>query len=131
MTRVLIVDDDAVLRTMYRVMLERVGYEVVEAANGREAVHREQAMPLDVILLDILMPDQDGLETIRILRRIDPQVKIIAMSGGGQTRQMNVLRMAAMLGAQHTLRKPFPLHALREAIRDLMGGADEGIPPAP
>lgn len=120
MARILIIDDDAQLRATLREVLEREGYGVVEAYNGREGLKRYQTAPTEVIIIDILMPEQEGLETIMLLRRVDPQVKIIAMSGGGQRGRMDFLHLAAMLGAQRTLHKPFRLQELIEAVRDLM-----------
>jgi len=120
MARILIIDDDAQLRATLREVLEREGYEVVEAPNGREGLERYQEAPTEVMITDILMPEQEGLETIMILRRVDPQAKIIAISGGGQTGRMDFLHLAAMLGAQRTLRKPFRPQELLEAVRDLM-----------
>jgi CheY-like chemotaxis protein len=122
MTRVLLIDDDAEVRTVLRTMLEHAGYEVIEAVNGREGLARYQATPIDVILLDLLMPEQEGLETISALQRLDPTVKIIAMSGGGQTGRMDFLELAAELGAQRTLRKPFSQQALLDAVRELLQG---------
>ncbi len=76
------------------------------------------------------MPEQEGLETITALRRINPQVKIIAITGGGQTGQLDFLRAAAVLGAQRTLHKPFTRQTLLAAVRDLTRGEDEPTPPA-
>src|SRR5262245_28480932 len=102
MARILIIDDDAQTRIVLQEMLAWEGYEVSEAGDGHEGLHRYQATPKDVIILDILMPEQEGLETIRTLRRVAPAVKIIAISGGEQTGGMDFLRVAAALGAQRT-----------------------------
>lgn len=126
MARILIIDDDVQLRATLREALEREGYGVVEAHNGREGLKRYQAAQTEVIIIDILMPEQEGLETIMLLQRVDPQVKIIAISGGGQTGRMDFLHLAAMLGAQRTLHKPFRLQELTEAVRDLMQGKSDG-----
>lgn len=120
MARILIIDDDVEIRMLLREMLEREGHEVVEASDGLEGLRRFQAAPIDVILLDMLMPEPDGLETILALRRVDPAVKIIAISGGGQTGTRDFLYVAAALGAQRTLRKPFHRQELLEAVRDLL-----------
>lgn len=126
MARILIIDDDAQLRATLREVLELEGYEVVEAHNGREGLERYQEAPPEVMIMDILMPEQDGLETIMTLRRVDPQVKIIAISGGGQTGRTDFLHLATMLGVQRTLRKPFRPQELIEAVRDLLQGQNEG-----
>lgn len=131
MARILIIDDDVEIRLLLRKMLEREGHEVVEAGDGREGLRRFQAAPIDVILLDMLMPEPDGLETILALRRVDPAVKVIAISGGGQTGTRDFLYVAAALGAQRTLRKPFHRQELLEAVRDLIRGEDEGTRTTP
>jgi DNA-binding NtrC family response regulator len=124
MTQLLIIDDDTQIRTVLRAMLEPAGYDIVEAANGQEALQCLQAMRVDVIMLDMLMPEEDGLETLSTLRRLDPQVKIIAISGGGQTGAVDVLTAAVHLGAHRTLQKPFTRQELIEAVRALLQGAD-------
>jgi len=121
MARILIIDDDTPLRTTLREYLEAQGYEVIEARDGREGLQRYGAARPDVILLDVFMPEQEGLETIRALRRAAPDVKIIAISGGGRTGPMDILHVAALLGAQRTLQKPFPQHALLKAVHELAG----------
>ena len=109
---------------MLRQMLERAGYDVVEAASGREGLQHYQASVIDLIITDILMPDQDGLETIQELRRLAPEAKIIAISGGGQRGLFDLLPIAAKLGAQWTLRKPLQRLELLEAIRQLVPHQD-------
>ena len=120
MTRILLIDDDALGRDMLRQMLERAGYDVVEAASGREGLQQYQATAIDLIITDILMPDQDGLEIILELRRLVPEAKIIAITGGGQSGLLDLLPVAAKLGAQRTLRKPLQRLELLEAIRHLV-----------
>ncbi len=120
MTRILLIDDDAQARDMLRQMLERAGYDVVEAHNGRVGLQHYQASAIDLIITDILMPEQDGLETIQELRRLAPEAKIIAISGGGQTGLLDLLPVAEKLGAQCTLRKPLRRQELLEAVRQLL-----------
>ena len=124
MARILLIDDDMLARDMLRQMLERAGYDVVEAVGGREGLQHYQATAIDLIITDILMPDQDGLETIQELRRLDPEAKIIAISGGGQSRLLDLLLIAAKLGAQCTLQKPLVRQELLEAIRQLLPHQD-------
>jgi len=124
MIRILLIDDDALARDMLRQMLERAGYDVVEAANGREGLQQYQATAIDLIITDILMPDQDGLETILELRRLAPEAKIIAISGGGQSGLLDLLPVAAKLGAQRTLWKPLRRLELLAAIRQLVPHQD-------
>ena len=109
------------MRAMVRAMLEQAGYEVMEAHEGRTGMHQHQETPADVILLDLFMAGQEGLETIRALRRVDPQVKIIAISGGGGVGNPQAyLHLAMMLGAQRTLQKPFSRLELLDAVQDMM-----------
>src|SRR5712691_11050547 len=124
MTRILLIDDDALVRDILRQMLERAGYDVVEAASGRDGLQQYQSTAIDLIITDILMPDQDGLETIQELRRLAPEAKIIAISGGGQSGLLDLLPIAEKLGAQCTLRKPLRRQELLEAIRQLVPGPD-------
>jgi len=124
MIRILLIDDDALARDMLRQMLERAGYDVVEAASGREGLQHYQATAIDLIITDILMPDQDGLETILELRRLAPEAKIIAISGGGQSGLLDLLPVAAKLGAQWTFWKPLRRLELLAAIRQLVPHQD-------
>src|SRR5919108_2919694 len=97
--RILIIDDDDQIRRMLCQALEQAGYEAVEARDGQEGLEHYRAAPTDLIITDILMPGKEGLETIMELRREVPGVKIIAISGGGQTGNMTFLEIARYLGA--------------------------------
>jgi CheY-like chemotaxis protein len=79
--RILVVDDEDQMRTMIRQMLEKSGYEVTEARNGREAICRYRERPSDVVITDLIMPEKEGIETIMEFRHEHPDVKIIAISG--------------------------------------------------
>jgi DNA-binding response OmpR family regulator len=119
MARILIVDDDPSVRKSLRILLEADDHDVTEAPNGL-AVDTivADALP-DLIILDLLMPAKDGIETIVGLRRAGHRVKIIAMSGTAGSPYMNFLGAAKRLGADLTLEKPFDGDALRLAV-DLM-----------
>jgi DNA-binding response OmpR family regulator len=118
--RILIIDDEDQPRRMLQQVLTRAGYEVIEARNGNEGLQYFRTRPTDLIITDILMPEKEGLETIIDIRREFPAVKIIAMSGGGRTGNLNFLEVAKRLGAQHTLQKPFELQEILGAVRDLL-----------
>ena len=120
MTRILIIDDNAPMRHMLRQALEWAGYEVVEAADGRAGIQLQHTMPADVVITDILMPEQEGLETIQELRHAFPTTKIIAISGGGYIGKYNYLTMAARLGAQRALQKPFGLQEMFNAVQEMV-----------
>jgi len=121
MTRVLVMDDDAVLRGALRVALEAAGYEVLDAADGDAGLRLHRTHGADLVLVDVFMPERDGLEVIRALRTAIPRPKIVAISGGGRIGDLDVLRAAAALGAARTLQKPFEPHVLLAAIRDVLG----------
>ncbi len=120
MARILIIDDNAPTRDILRQALERAGHEVVEASDGRGGIARQQTMPAEVIITDILMPDREGFEAIRELRRDFPTTGIIAMSGGGQIGCETLLTMAERLGAQRVFQKPFGLRDMLEAVHQLI-----------
>ncbi|HZS94734.1 MAG TPA: response regulator [Chloroflexota bacterium] len=118
MPSVLVVDDEDQIRSMIRRTLEEAGYEVHEARDGKEGLHQYRRCPTDLVIMDILMPDQDGLESIIALRREFPSAKIIAITGGSDMIGiLNHLDVAQMLGARRTLHKPFDMQALLEAAR--------------
>jgi CheY-like chemotaxis protein len=125
MARVLIADDDARLREATRAMLEEEGHVVVEAKEGAEALRLQRMEQIDVVLCDMFMPGQDGIETIRALRRDFPILKIIAMSGGGYSGAIDVLKMARLIGATEVLSKPYSRAALLEAIDRVMGAVSQ------
>jgi CheY-like chemotaxis protein len=120
MSRILVIDDDAQFRGMLCQVLGRAGYEVVEASNGKEGLDLFRAEPTDLVISDILMPEQEGLQTIRELRHEFPETKIIAISGGGPGGSMNFLKAARLLGAARTLWKPFDLDELRQAVHEVL-----------
>ncbi|HQU27520.1 MAG: response regulator [Nitrospira sp.] len=120
MATILIIDDDPQVCDLLRQVLEDEGYGVETAQNGQEGINQHRAHPADLIVLDILMPDKEGLETILELRREFPKVKIIAMSGGSERAKLNLLELAARLGAQYTLHKPFQLQSFSAMVREAL-----------
>src|SRR5215475_12447612 len=117
MARILIIDDEAPVRRLLRHMLEKEGYEVIDAPDGEVGIKLFRERPSDLVLTDILMPEKEGIETIIELRKSFPRVKIIAMSGGGRMGKLDVLPIAKSFGALQTLEKPFERHELLDAIR--------------
>ena len=110
----LVIDDEAQIRMLFRTALEAVGYRVLTAENGRHALNVLAHQDVDLILVDIYMPGMDGLELIPRLREIQPASKIIAMSGG--SGEWDAFDIAKDLGVNHTLKKPFSPRELLEAI---------------
>jgi CheY-like chemotaxis protein len=120
MQEVLVVDDDGIYRTIMMRVLTRAGFSVSGVQGGAEALdHLEHGTP-SVVVTDILMPDMDGLELIRAIRRTGRGIGIVAISGGGDPI-FDFLPAASIFGADVTLRKPFELSALVTAVQSLLG----------
>jgi len=122
MPHLLVIDDDDQLRPMLRMSLEQMGHTVAEARNGNEGLAEHARHPADLILTDLIMPDKDGLETIMALKKENPGVKIIAMSGGGRNNASGYLQVAKLMGAGYVLAKPFTLDELNVAVHGLLAG---------
>src|SRR6185503_13492110 len=120
MQRVLIIDDDEQVRALLHEILDRAGFEVIEAANGVEGLRLYRAAPVDLVITDLLMPEKEGVETIVELRSEFPQARIIAMSGGGRNAGSDYLPIAMQLGARATMAKPFSRQEVLNAIRDAL-----------
>jgi DNA-binding response OmpR family regulator len=119
MIRILVVDDDFQMREMLGVILERKGYDVKTASDGKAAMQLQSKKPFDIVITDIIMPEKEGLETISDLRSGYPQLKIIAISGGGRHRPEGFLELARQLGADRVLAKPFGSWEILGAVREL------------
>ncbi len=120
MPRILIIDDDDQILTSLREVLEWDLHEVVDAPNGEVGMKLFREEAADLVITDILMPDKEGTETIRELRRDFPEVKIMAISGGGRGNPDAYLSLAKALGAEVTLTKPFGRAELLAAVRGLL-----------
>lgn len=105
--KVLVVDDDSAVRELVRALLEQNNYEVREAADGEAALAALKADTFDIILLDILMPRKEGLETIIELKQRFPALTVYAMSASGARKGHDFLSLAAKFGAHGILQKPF------------------------
>ena len=123
MARILIIDDEELVRLTLRQMLERAGHDVEEARNGREGLDVYRQKPAELVITDIIMPEKEGIETIIELRRDYPEVRIVAISGGGRMKDMDYLRLAREFGAHCVLAKPFQIADVLDAIRDAMAAA--------
>jgi CheY-like chemotaxis protein len=124
MAKILLVEDDQQLRALLKLVLEDAGHDVEEASNGREAVACYERHPAALVVTDIVMPDDEGLGTIIKLRRSHPDVKIIAMSGGGRAGAQHYLELARKLGANHTLAKPFSNSEFLDGIDGVLGSSE-------
>lgn len=119
--RALVFDDDPALRAVLVEVLTNAGYEAEGAADGAAGMAMFRNKPADLVITDIVMPNQEGIETVRELRRISPGVKIIAISGGGRTGSLNFLRIAKEFGADAALAKPFRNPELIALVKQVLG----------
>jgi CheY-like chemotaxis protein len=119
-SKILVIDDDELVRLTLTRLLQKVGYDVLQAKNGVAGIEIYKQSRPDIVLTDMLMPDKEGLETISELKRLNPDAKIIAMSGGGQSQNMTFLQLARKVGAGQTINKPVKPVELFEAIKQLV-----------
>jgi CheY-like chemotaxis protein len=135
MAKILVVDDDTVMQMTIRLLLERAGYGVVVAGDGRKGLAAFKTGHFDLVLLDIFMPTMDGLETMKLVRELRPKVPIIAMSGRPATvdssSEPDFLAMATKLGAVRSLSKPFKPAVLLAAVADCLATTEPSAQPAP
>jgi CheY-like chemotaxis protein len=121
MPNILIVDDEPSMRKMVRRVLEDAGHAVFEAADGVEADALTMTTPVDLVITDVIMPNRDGVETLIRLRESNPGIKVIVMTGGGRSRNLDLLSVAQQVGAAGTLAKPFRKSQLLAAVGDCLG----------
>ena len=119
MSRILVIDDDQQIRELIREILERASHTVFEADNGVAGLRKMLEETVDVVVTDIIMPDKDGLETITELRKSYPEVRIIAISGGGRRVNRDYLPTAQAFGADLVLYKPFRPQDVMDAIDEV------------
>jgi CheY-like chemotaxis protein len=128
MAKVLIVDDDYEMCSLMRSWLIKAGHDITEAHDGEEAIEAQKRDPAEIVVLDLIMPVKEGIETMSILRRDYPNLGIIAVTGGGLVSPEEHLKWAEKFGANRFMRKPFEssellqhVAALEEAIKDSNG----------
>jgi CheY-like chemotaxis protein len=128
MAKVLVIEDDDGVRSVISRALQRVGHTVLEATDGREGFDQVLRQKVDVVVTDILMPHQEGIETIQQIRRLEPDLPIIAISGVMREGAFSVLDDAILMGADLALEKPFDAMALIAAVERMLqqkaGGSD-------
>ena len=124
MKRILLVDDDDLSRGAVHKMLERSGYMVHSTSTGQEALAHFRREAPDLVITDLIMPEVDGLEVIQELRRNDPGVRILAISGGGRVDAEEYLSVARKFGASQVLSKPFTGQELKQAVESALGDAE-------
>lgn len=127
MKKILLVDDEASIRSMMKVLLAGADREIVEAANGTEAQELLDNSHFNLVISDVIMPDCDGIELVMSIRRKQPEIPVIIMSGGGRVQADHYLNLAKKLGATKIFEKPFDATALRSAVSDLLGETEPNM----
>lgn len=120
MSKILVLDDEPSILLMIKKMLEKAGYEVSIASNGKEGMRLFEKDKHDLVISDIIMPEKEGLETIFELRRMHPNLKIIAISGGGRISPDGYLPGAKLLGANMVFQKPLVQKEFLSAVASLL-----------
>ncbi|HEY1795947.1 MAG TPA: response regulator [Stellaceae bacterium] len=118
--KILLIDDDTLIRRSVARVLMQNGHDVITAEDGLRGMEQYHRQKFDLIVTDIYMPRQEGIETILTLRREDSATKIIAISGGGHTGNTDALEMARLLGADAIIEKPFRTDQLLAQIDAVM-----------
>jgi DNA-binding response OmpR family regulator len=124
--RILLVDDDALARGYFRTLLLGAGYEVLEAADGKDAVRQSRTGHPDLIVMDIYMPKMNGLDAILEMDPKSSGIPVIALSGGGAGSGSDPLELARTLGAARTFSKPFEYGEFLAAVKELVQGKPGG-----
>ncbi len=123
MKRILLVDDVPAVRLSIRAALEAIGYQVLEAADGKEALDLLDSQAVDLIVTDLWMPNLDGVELLKRLRATNANIRVIAISGGGMRKPIDVsAALAQTWGADAVLYKPFDNEDLVNEINRLLPG---------
>jgi YesN/AraC family two-component response regulator len=120
MGKILIIDDEPYILLMLKKMIEKIGYDVELASNGREGMDIFRNNGVDMVITDIIMPDKEGLEIILEMKQAQPDLKIIAISGGGRISPESYLECAMHFGASRVFQKPFKQKELVSAVKILM-----------
>lgn len=128
MARILIIEDEEEVRKILTHMLRRAGHDVIDAPDGRVIDKLYNLAPVDLVITDIFMPEKEGIETIRVLRRDFPTTRIIVMSGGSTIESQGLslneyLAITKKLGVDRAFEKPFELPEMLKAVNELTGGS--------
>ncbi len=127
MKKILIIDDNSIVRTTISDIIKAHGYDTVEAESGAQGIQSQKDNPADLVISDLCMPEKSGIDTIRELRSQYPNLKIIAISGGPGSENVTgfsiyeqMLQAATQAGASKTLKKPIPAEELMNEIQALL-----------
>jgi two-component system cell cycle response regulator CpdR len=121
MPRILLVDDDAAVRQVIERLLTQKGHTVTTATDGVKALRLLEASSFDLVISDVVMPDMEGLQLLREIRKNPSPPGVIVISGGGRGTAAEYLALATSFGAAATLTKPFALDALTDAVERVLG----------
>jgi CheY-like chemotaxis protein len=121
LARILVVDDEPIVRSLVRKTLERVGHEVAEAEDGEVALKVNRERPFDLVVADLFMPVMDGLQLIVQLREESPDTTVVAISGSVYERKPRFLEIAGRMESVVTLAKPFTTEELLAAVEGALG----------
>ncbi len=124
MARIIVIDDQEPIRRIVRRALEQEGHEVLDASEGEMGMQLLERHTADVVITDIFMPGQDGILTLRQVRKKFPAVKVIVISGGDSTGLLDLRHDAELLGAVKSLQKPFTAAELIQTVRDVLQRRD-------
>lgn len=122
MSLILVIDDDDAMRRLIVRTLTAGKHRVIEAPNGQDGMKLVGDLKPDAVITDILMPQQEGIQTIREIRELAPEIKIIAMSGGGSSHNLMFLDVARAFGADAVLAKPFKPGELKDMVAQVLNG---------
>jgi len=121
MARILVIDDQESIRRVVRRALEQDGHEVFDASDGELGMEILESQSFDVVITDIFMPGQDGIVTLRQIRKRFPAVKVIVISGGDSSGLLDLRQDAELLGAVKSLQKPFNAGEIMDVVRSVVG----------
>jgi len=120
MIKILVIDDEEQIRALLSSLFEMEGYEVIAATDGKDGMTLFDAHSPDLVITDIVMPDMEGMEVIRTLKKKSPSVPVIAISGGGINASHEYLYIASKIGAAKIFEKPVRKKVLLEAVKELL-----------
>lgn len=123
MIRIMVVDDDEAFRQTVCELLAEGDFEILSAESGTQLFTVLKKQSVDIVLTDIVMPDEDGLEIVRKIKKMNPAPKIVAMSGGGRIAATDYLEIARLMGVSATIRKPFKQQELVGLLQQVFSSA--------
>ena len=126
MARILIIDDSEEIRRLLRMVLKSAAHEVLEARDGAEGLKCVDKQKVDLVITDVFMPEMDGLEILREMRKTHPGLNVIAMSGGGKYGNMDIMRIARSFGAFHVIAKPFIISEVLQIVSAALAASHPG-----